>query len=181
MLSEAAKLPGGPIRELFEGFFPMDARGRTLGSNPRPRVVLTLDGDPERGEAIFWSQQSQCSTCHRVGERGTPIGPELSAIGTLRTPEDLLESLLIPSRRIEPKYASYTVATEDGRLFNGLLVKRDEGEVVLRHAQNKEIVLKAESVVEFQPSRTSLMPDGQIASLTPQEAADLLAYLSSLK
>ena len=53
--------------------------------------------------------------------------------------------------------------------------------MVLRDAQNKEIVLAAKNVEELQPSRTSLMPDGQLAGLTAQEAADLLEYLATRK
>ena len=51
--------------------------------------------------------------------------------------------------------------------------------MVLRDAQNKEIVLAAEDVEQLRPARTSLMPDGQMASLTAQEAADLLEYLAT--
>ena len=67
--------------------------------------------------------------------------------------EDLLESILEPSRRIEPKYAAYVAHTADGRSLTGLLVKRDENEVVLRDGQNKEIVLAAKNVEELRPSR----------------------------
>ena len=65
--------------------------------------------------------------------------------------------------------------------LTGLLVKRDEKRVVLRDGQNKEIILAAKDVEELRPSRASLMPDGQLADLTAQEAADLIAYLASLR
>lgn len=182
LMAEAATLPSGPIRELFEGYLPSNARGeRTLGSNPRPGAVLAVEGDPKRGEELFWSESIQCGTCHRVGELGAEVGPDLSGIGTLRPREDLLESLLEPSRRIEPKHATYAVATADGRLLTGLLVNRDEESLVLRDVQGKEIVLKADLVEELRPSRTSLMPEGQMADLTLQQAADLLSYLESLQ
>ena len=92
-----------------------------------------------------------------------------------------MESILEPSRRIEPKFAAFVARTLDGRAFTGLVVKRDEKEVVLRDAQNKEIVIAASNLEELKPSRTSLMPDGQMASLTAQNAADLLEYLASRK
>jgi putative heme-binding domain-containing protein len=182
LLAEAARLPNGPVRDLFEGYLPSGGpRERKLGSNPRPRAVLALKGDPGRGEKLFWSQPFQCGNCHRVGERGTPVGPDLSTIGGQRSHEDLLDSLLEPSRRIEPKYAAYAVATIDGVTLTGLLVKRDEQWVVLRDGQGKEITLAARDVEELRPSRASLMPDGQLADLTVQEAADLVEYLASLK
>ncbi|MFL5243885.1 MAG: PQQ-dependent sugar dehydrogenase [Gemmataceae bacterium] len=182
LLAAAAKLPVGPVRDLFEGYFPSDDKApRKLGSNPKPRAILTLKGDPERGERLFWSQAVNCGSCHKIGDRGTSVGPELTSIGKLRPREDLLESILEPSRRIEPKYASYVAQLADGRSITGLLVKRDDKEVVLRDAQNKEITVAAKKVEELRPSRTSLMPDGQMAGLTAQEAADLLEYLATRK
>ena len=182
MLAAAAKLPAGPVRDLFEGYLPADEkRVRKLGSSPRPRTILTVKGDPSRGEKLFWSQAVNCGSCHKVGNRGTPLGPDLSTIGKLRSRADLLESILEPSRRIEPKYAAYVAQTADGRSLTGLLVRRDGKEVVLRDFQNKEIVLAAKKVEELRPSRTSLMPDGQLAGLTAQEAADLLEYLATRK
>ena len=65
--------------------------------------------------------------------------------------------------------------------LTGLLVRRDESAVVLRDGENKEIVLAAKDVERLQPARLSLMPDGQLAGLTAQEAADLLEYLASRK
>jgi putative heme-binding domain-containing protein len=181
-LAEAAKLSPGPVRDLFEGYLPVDEKGgRKLGSNPRPRAILALHGDPGRGEKLFWSAAVNCGSCHKIGDRGTAIGPDLSTIGKLRPREDILESILEPSRRVEPKYAAYLAQTTDGQAFTGLLVKRDDKVVVLRDAQNKEIVLTAKKVEQLQPAAKSLMPDGQLAGLTAQEAADLLEYLASRK
>jgi putative heme-binding domain-containing protein len=182
LLAAAAKLPAGPIRDLFEGYLPSGVKGeRKLGSNPRPRTILALTGDSDRGEKLFWSQPIHCGSCHRIGDRGTPVGPDLSTIGTLRSREDLLDSLLAPSRRIEPKYAAYSALTADGVSQTGLLVKRGEESVVLRDAENKDIILAAQDVEELRPARNSLMPDGQLAGLTAQEAADLLEYLATRK
>jgi putative heme-binding domain-containing protein len=182
LLVAAAKLPAGPIRDLFEGYLPQpEPAARKLGSSPRPRTILALKGDAGRGEKLFWSPALNCGRCHQIGGRGTAVGPDLSAIGKLRGREDLLESILEPSRRIEPKYAAYIAQTTNGRSFTGLLVRRDESAVVLRDGENKEIRLAAKDVEVLQPSRLSLMPDGQLAGLTAQQAADLLEYLASRK
>jgi putative heme-binding domain-containing protein len=182
LLAAAAGLPAGTVRDLFEGYLPQpEPAARKLGSSPRPRTILALKGDAGRGERLFWSTALNCGSCHQVGERGTAVGPDLSAIGKLRGREDLLESILEPSRRIEPKYAAYVAQTADGRSLTGLLVRRDARAVVLRDGQNKEIVLAARDVEALRPSRLSLMPDGQLAGLTAQQAADLLEYLASRK
>jgi putative heme-binding domain-containing protein len=178
LLAAAAKLPAGTVRDLFEGYLALGPQGeRKLGSSPRPKTILAKMGDAARGETLFWSKALNCGSCHQIGNRGTPVGPDLSTIGKVRVREDLLESILEPSRRIEPKYAAYVAQTGDGRSLTGLLVRRDEKEVVLRDGQNKEIILAAREVEALHPSRVSLMPDGQLAGLTAQEAADLLEYL----
>ena len=180
LLRAVAKLPIGPVRDLFEGYFPAD-ESRTLGSSPRPKAILALMGDAGRGENIFWSQTMNCGKCHRVDNRGTEVGPDLTNIGNLRPPEHLLDSLLSPSLRVEPKYATYLVQTTEGHAFTGLLVKRDEKTVVLRDGEGKEITVPANDVEQLRPSRTSLMPDGQMRGLTAQDVADLLAYLAIRK
>ncbi|MBA4192214.1 MAG: hypothetical protein C0467_29955 [Planctomycetaceae bacterium] len=179
VVAAAAKLEPGPVRDLFEGYLPPDPKGRKLGSNPRPQAILSLKGDVKNGEAIFFNKEMKCANCHKIGDKGTALGPELTAIGKTRTRAELLESLLQPSLQVEPQFAAYLVQTKDEKTFTGLLVKRDEKQVVLRDAENKEIVIVAENVESLRPSRLSLMPDGQMAGLLPQEAADLLEYLAT--
>jgi len=181
LLAAAANLPAGPVRDLFEGYLPADEKGRRLGSSPRPGSILALHGDAGRGEKLFWSTAVNCGSCHKIGDRGTALGPDLAGISKQRTRENVLESLLEPSRRIEPKYATYLARAADGSVATGLVVKRDETGVVLRDAQNKEIALATQDIEQLRPLQKSLMPDGQMAGLTAQEAADLLEYVVSLK
>jgi hypothetical protein len=62
----AAQLAAGPVRDLFEPHLPAEQAGeRKLGSNPRPRAILTLKGDASRGSDLFWSQGVNCGKCHR--------------------------------------------------------------------------------------------------------------------
>jgi putative heme-binding domain-containing protein len=181
LLAAAAKLQPGLVRDLFEGYLPTEPGERKLGSNPRPRGILALTGDAGRGEKLFWSQAVNCGSCHKIGDRGTAIGPELTHIGKERVREDLLQSILEPSRRIEPKYSAYSAQLADGRLVTGLLIQRDTEWIALRDAQNKELRFRAAEVEQLRPSRLSLMPDGQLSGLTPQAAADLLEYLATRK
>jgi putative heme-binding domain-containing protein len=181
LLADAAKLEPGPVRELFEGYQPPDPKGRKLGGSPRPAPILALFGDAKKGEAIFFNKEMKCANCHKVGDKGTALGPDLSAIGKTRTRVELLDSLLNPSARVEPQYAAYNVRTKDDKTYTGIVVKRDEKQLVLRDAENKEVVIAGENVESVRPSRLSLMPDGQMAGLTVQEAADLLEFLVQRK
>jgi putative heme-binding domain-containing protein len=181
LVAAAGKLPYGPARDLFEGYLPSDGKGRKLGPNPRPSLILSQTGDVERGKALYWSTAAQCANCHKLGDKGISLGPELTTIGKQRTREELLESLLDPSRKIDPMFTAYLVSTAQGKTYTGLLVRRDEKGVVLRDAQNKEVVIAAKNLELFQASRVSLMPAALLAHLTPQEGADLLAFLVSCK
>src|SRR5262245_27532591 len=96
LLATAAKLPAGPVRDLFEGYLPPDEKGRRLGSSPRPGSILSLHGDRDRGEKLYWSTAVNCGSCHKIGDRGTAVGPELTEIGKKRTRDDVLESMLEP-------------------------------------------------------------------------------------
>jgi putative heme-binding domain-containing protein len=175
-----AKLPAGTVRDLFEGYLPHTGE-RKLGTNPRPQAILAPKGDAGRGKELYWSKRVQCQTCHKLDGQGTELGPDLSAIGKTRTRDELLESLLDPSRRIEPAYQPYHVRTLDGRSFSGLLVRRDDKEAVLKDNQGKEVRVPAGDLEEVRPARDSLMPTGALADLTAQQAADLLEYLATRK
>lgn len=178
---ELNQLPPGPVRDLFEGYLPPDPKGRKIGTSPRPGSILGLAGNAASGERIFFNKEMKCAECHKIGEKGVSIGPELTAIGKTRSRPELLESMLEPSRRVEPQFTTYLVKTTDGRTLTGLLVKRDAKQLILRDDKNKDIVLAAADVESAQPSRLSLMPDALVAGLTPQEAADLLEFLATRK
>ncbi len=170
-------LPPGLNRDLLEGHLPIDPQRRKLGTNPRPATILRLTGNPRNGEALFSNKDMKCASCHKVGNNGVALGPDLTTIGKLRSREELLESLLQPSLRIEPEYAAYLIQTTDEQSRTGLLVKRDEKVLVLRDAENQEHRFPIADIASVTPARISLMPEGQMSGLTAQEAADLLQFL----
>ena len=92
--------------------------------------------------------------------------PDLTTIGKQRTREELLDSLLEPSRKLDPAFTAYLVGTAQGKSYTGLLIRRDAKEVVLRDAQNKEVAVPGKDIELFQPSRVSLMPAALLAPLT---------------
>lgn len=115
-----------------------------------------------------------------MGEGNETVGPDLSKIGAKCTPAQILESLLEPSKVIDPKYTAYVVQTTGGDILNGTLVSRTDAELVLRNAE-KEMRLPADKVQRMMAQKTSLMPEGLLQHLTAQEAADLVAFLASLR
>ena len=171
------------VRDLFEQFLPEEQRVQRLGSVIRPEVILALSGDAQRGRKFFWEAAGvQCRNCHKVQSKGADVGPDLSQIGKkYKDRGKLLDTILYPSREIEPKYRTYLLETADGQIFTGLLVKKDAQTVVLKDAKNKVMTYDAADVEQLVPQQQSLMPDLLLRDMTKEQVADLLAYLESLR
>jgi len=170
------------IRDLFERYLPEEQRVKRLGSVIRPAELLALQGDAKRGKTLFFTAEGiQCRNCHRLGEQGQPHGPDLTLIGRKYTKEQLLESMLDPSKTIDPQYVTYLIETTDGRVLTGLVVERTEAEVVLRNAQGQELRTPAAEIERLTPLQKSLMPDLLLRDMTAQQVADLLELLSEAK
>lgn len=170
------------IRGLFERFLPEEQRVRVLGNVVDPAAILVLTGDAERGRRLFAeAAAAQCKSCHKVGDVGQALGPDLTTIGRKLAKPALLEAILDPSKTIEPKFVPYTVETRGGQVHVGLVESRNAGEIVLRDAQNKQIRISADEIEVAVPQQRSLMPDLLVRDLTAQDVADLLEYLAGLR
>lgn len=170
------------IRDLFERYLSLDQRTKRLGNEVDLDQILQLPGDAERGHDLFFKQGTvQCVNCHQIGKEGKVLGPDLSKIGAKYNKRQLLESILWPSRFIEPVFTVYAVETVDGQVLSGLLESRNKNRLVLVDAQGKRLKIPMIDVEQFRPMRQSLMPDLLLRDMTPQQAADLIDYLSTLK
>lgn len=169
------------IRDLFERFLPAGNRVKRLGGSVRPEQILSLSGDSGRGRKLFFDTAGiQCKTCHKIGKEGQDVGPDLTTIGKKLDRSQLLESLLEPSKRIDPKYVTWLAETIDGKVSTGLLLQKDEDVAVLKDAQNREIRIPTKQIEQLVPQRQSLMPELLFRDMTAQQLADLLAFLASL-
>ncbi len=171
-----------PIRGLFERFLPQNQRTKTLGTAIKPEALLAMSGEAERGRKLFLTAAGvSCRNCHQIGNQGKELGPKLDGIGKKLTRKQLLESILEPSKKIDPKFVSYLMETSQGQVYSGLLVKRTTKEVILKDSAGKLITHPADQVEQFVPQRKSLMPELLLKDLTAAQVADLLAFLESLK
>jgi putative membrane-bound dehydrogenase-like protein len=141
---------------------------------------LLTGGDSGRGRTIFFGKVAACASCHRVGDEGGRVGPDLSRIGAVRSGRDILESILWPSSTFAQGYEPYSVATTDGRVLAGLIARRDAEVFVLRDSSGAETRLRRDEVEALRRSETSLMPEGLARTLTRAELRDLIAFLRSL-
>jgi putative heme-binding domain-containing protein len=182
VLAAAQKLTDAQVRDLFERFVPDNQRVKRLGSVIKPEQILSLKGSAERGRDLFFKSSGlQCVNCHRIKETGSTLGPDLSQIGKKSTRGQILESLLEPSKTIEPAYAAYLLETTDGKFYTGLLGSKTDKEVVLKVVGDKEVRVPAAKVERLAPQPKSLMPELLLRDLTAEQAADLLEFLAGLK
>lgn len=174
--------PDVRIRDLFESLLPAGQRVQRLGTVIRPEMILAQEGSVERGQQLFLKGSGvQCRNCHQVAKQGNQLGPDLDGIAKKNDRRALLESILQPSLKVDPKYRTYLLETIEGKVHVGLLVRKTEQEVVLRDSTRKEIRVPAEQVDLLVPQPKSLMPELLVKEMTLQQVADLLAYLASLK
>lgn len=139
------------------------------------------DGDIRRGQAVFMSQKAACSACHAMGYLGGNVGPDLTRIGGVRTERDLLESILFPNASFVRSYEPVVVATQDGKVHNGLIRQETTEELVLGTGPKEEVRINRKDIEEMRPSLVSVMPSGLDQQLTPQQLADLIAFLRNAK
>lgn len=174
--------PEPVIRDLFERFLPEDQRVARLGSGFPPEQLLAIPGDAARGRELFTTgRHIVCRNCHKIGDIGTEVGPALSLIGRKHTREKLLQELIEPSRTIEQKYLTYVAELKSGMVHSGILISRTPDRVLLKNIRGELLDHPASEIESLTPQPTSLMPEDLLRDLPPQEAADLIEYLSSLK
>ncbi len=142
------------------------------------RRALRAKGDAARGKALFATKS--CRTCHTDADGQMPKGPHLVDIGKRYSPSDLVESILKPSAKIAQGYEAYNFAMADGLVFSGFVVSEGASAVQIRESSGALHELKCADIEERRRQGASAMPEGIVASLTPEQLADLVAYLQSL-
>lgn len=167
---------------LFERFLPSDMRIKRLGNDIHAAGILTLRGDSLAGKQQFLnSKVLQCRNCHRLENQGQMVGPDFDGIGGKRTRAELLDSILHPSKKIEPQFANYTLVSADDQVIAGLKIAEDENSVSLRAANGETHRILREDIVHLTAQSRSLMPEGLAAEMTEADLINLLEFLSSLK
>ena len=137
-------------------------------------------GDPRRGESVYRRSELNCIKCHAIGGAGGVVGPDMISLGASSPVDYIIESLIDPNAKIKEGYHTTTVVTDDGRQISGKLMSEGDGKVVLRDADNLEVVLNEEEIEAQKVSTTSLMPADSVAKLSQSDFDDLVAFLSAL-
>ncbi len=133
----------------------------------------------ERGKAVF--NDAQCIACHRFGDEGGSVGPDLTAVGSRFTVRDILDSILEPSKVVSEQYQNTTIFKKDGDDVTGRVVEEDDQKVVVvtDPLTNQTTEVRKADIQRRVASKVSPMPEGLVNLLTKDEILDLLAYLES--
>ncbi|HVL11030.1 MAG TPA: PVC-type heme-binding CxxCH protein, partial [Gemmata sp.] len=132
-------------------------------------------GDAARGKAVWnasFAGAAQCSKCHMVRGVGGQVGPDLAMIGKKGSRENILESILQPSKAIADQYVQHAVTTMAEVTVSGLLVADTPEAITLRDANGKDTTIAKKDVAgEVRKLKISIMPDDVVAALTEDELA----------
>ena len=143
------------------------------------KFVLANKGDPVRGQEVF-TQQS-CVVCHTLSDKEPPKGPMLAGIGQRYKRDELAESILKPSAKIAQGFESQWFRMKNTETVEGFVVKEGGDSVEIRNIVGVTTIIEKANITERQKRDKSIMPEGLVANLPPEDLAALIAFLESTK
>jgi len=147
-------------------------------------------GNAAHGKELFYGD-ANCSSCHTVEGKGGRLGPDLTAVGSARTVESLVESVRSPSQRLAwgltestkefaQEYETVTVVTPDGQQIKGVTLNEDQFSLQMMDTAERIYLFEKDKLRSIQKSRESLMPAYNPTVLTDNDLQDVVAYLLSV-
>jgi putative membrane-bound dehydrogenase-like protein len=142
---------------------------------PPATEILALQGDAKRGEQAF----AACYLCHKAGNQGQELGPDLTAFGKTQPREVIINAILTPSAEISHGYEATRVITTDNLTIDG--IAKDQGDpLIIKSVGGLSQSIPKSRIKSVAPLGRSLMFSPDLLNLTPQTIADLTAYLKAL-
>ncbi len=173
-----AGLPNTPMPPNFRNEPRAGAASRRIPALDERGPRHGCDGDAGRGRAVF-EGKGECLDCHRVNGVGSRVGPDLTAIGQLRRAGEIERSLLEPEAEVQPENRFYKVTPKNGDAVAGRLLNRDTFTVQLLDLDERLRSFRVTDLRE-QGFTDTPMPSAR-DELSPQEIADVVSFLSSLR
>ena len=141
------------------------------------RPALSMKGDIERGKEAF---KLRCKVCHRVGEMGFEVGPDLLNLSSRWSKGFLLTDIIDPNANIAPGYEEYVIETKDGRTITGVIVEDGATAVILRRREDDQDTVLRHNIASLRATTVSTMPEGLEDEIGINQMADLLEYLQAV-
>jgi len=136
-------------------------------------------GNAERGGAVF-AGKGGCLSCHRVKDKGSRLGPDLTEVGATRSPDDLRKAILDPAPQVQLQNRTYRVVTTDGSTIVGKLLNQGTANIQMLDSKERLVSFPKSSLREYKFIETAPMPSFR-NKLTDDEVGDIVAHLSQLK
>ena len=140
-------------------------------------LAASRQGDLKRGKELF---TLLCAQCHKLGNDGGAVGPELTGIGS-RAREEILIEIVDPNRSLESNYRAWSLETKDGRSLSGRLDSEDQSSIELLDASGQRHVVERRQIASLAAGDLSLMPVGLIDELDDADVAALMSFLAQSK
>ena len=148
----------------------------------KPLLASGLEGGRnfKNGRNAFG--QTTCFACHRFGQEGGAIGPDLTSAAGKFSPHDFLEQIIEPNKEISDQYGSMTFTMKDGSIIVGRIanLKGDNYRIITNlFAPGEMTIIDSKKVKSVEPSKISMMPPGLLNTLSDEDILDLTAYVLS--
>ncbi len=180
-IDQSRQLTEHPNRAIARKARKIMEQGGRLPSPDRQKVLAEIlpvteqTGDATAGLEVF---KKNCAKCHKIGDLGEQIGPNLTGFN-VHPKEKILTEIIDPNRSVEGNYRQYTVATAEGQVISGLLASETKTAIELVDGEAKRHVVLREDIDEMIASPKSLMPEGFEKQITVAEFTDLLEFLTA--
>lgn len=167
-----------PLRRILMPFAkPETDEPPSIGPREIPEIA---GGDWERGRKIFFGEQVGCFKCHQVSGEGGRIGPDLSNL-IYRDYASVYKDVTQPSAAINPDHIAYNIQLKDGDTLTGVIMDDKSDALVLGQATGQNLTVEKSKIAGMKASSLSLMPEGLLNALTPQQQRDLFTFLLTAK
>jgi putative heme-binding domain-containing protein len=156
---------------------PKSKDGKAL---PPIAALVEMKGDAKAGAAVFRNNSGgpNCIGCHQIGDEGRLVGPPLTTIANKLSREQLFESILTPSAGILMSYELWIVRTKDGDIKTGIKTEDTDDHVTLKDNNGEYLDIPVGKIDQKKQSMLSMMPDDITKTMTIQELADVVEYLT---
>ena len=156
-------------------------RGQNSGPLPPISDLVKMKGDAAKGAVMYRRDTVGCIRCHQVNGEGVDFGPNLSEIGTKLGKDALYEAILDPSAGVSFGYEAWQIELKNGDEAYGLIVSDTADEIAVKTQGGIVARYKKSDIAKREQQKLSIMPAGLQQTMSTQDLADLVEYLSSLK
>jgi putative heme-binding domain-containing protein len=180
-LDHTQQLTNHPDKKLADRARALLSRGDRLPSADRKKVLdqylplVEKTGDARKGLEVF---KSICAKCHRHGDTGETIAPNLTGFN-VHPKSKILQKMLDPNSSVEGNYRQYTITTKAGRVYNGLLASETKTAFEIVDTEAKRHAILRDDIVEMTALNRTIMPEGFEKQLSEEEIANLLEFLTA--